>query len=104
MPYLFRLKFLECRVIIDFTEFVIQKLSDPKEQQLTFSNYKNSNTVKCLIGISPSGGISCISEACGGGGSVSDKELFLKCGILEPGDVILADRGFTIKAEVEAKG
>ncbi|GBO15124.1 THAP domain-containing protein 1 [Araneus ventricosus] len=105
MPYIFRLNFPQCRVIIDCTEFVIQKPSDPKEQQLTFSNYKNANTVKCLIGISPSGGISFISEAWGG--SVSDKELFLKCGILdilEPGDVILADRGFTIKAEVEAKG
>ncbi|GBM94758.1 hypothetical protein AVEN_66051-1 [Araneus ventricosus] len=62
MPYIFRLNFPQCRVIIDCTKFVIQKPSDPKAQQLTFNNYKNSNTVKCLIGISPSGGISFISE------------------------------------------
>lgn len=105
MPYVFRSNFPQCRVIVDCTEFPIQKPSNPKEQQLTFSSYKNTNTVKCLVGIAPSGGISFISEAWGG--SVSDKELFLKCGIidlLEPGDVILADRGFTIKTEVEAKG
>ncbi|GBL80230.1 hypothetical protein AVEN_29200-1 [Araneus ventricosus] len=87
MPYVFRSNFPQCRVIVDCTEFPIQKPSNPKEQQLTFSSYKNTNTVKCHVGIAPSGGISFISEAWGG--SVSYKELFLKCGIidlLEPGD------------------
>ena len=42
-----------------------------------------------------------------GGGSISDKELFLKSDIiklLEPGDVIMADRGFLIKKELEKVG
>ena len=104
MPYLFQLNFPNCRIIVDSTEFEIQKPSDPKIQQLTFSNYKNRNTIKCLIGIVPSGAISLISDTWGG--AVSDR-FFLKSNILEllePGDVVLADRGFTVRKELKAKG
>lgn len=105
MPHLFKKNFPNCRVIIDTTEFPIQKPSDPKKQQLTFSNYKNKNTIKCLIGIAPNGGISFISDAWGG--SISDKEIFLNSNMLElfdKGDAILADRGFIIRKEIEARG
>ena len=64
----------------------------------TFSNYKKHNTVKFLIGISPQGSIAFISK--GWGGRVSDVYLTENCGILEkllPGDMILADPGFTIQ-------
>lgn len=58
-----------------------------------------------MIGIAPSGGISFISDVWGG--SISDKEICLKSkllSLLEPGDCVLADRGFLIKKEIEAKG
>ena len=61
------------------------------------SNYKKHNTVKFLIGITLTG-IICLLSLCWGG-RVSDQELtrcsrFLK--LIEPGVVILADKGFHI--------
>ncbi len=53
--------------------------------------------MKYLIGITPHGFISFISE--GYSGRVTDKYITEDCGILEnllPGDIVLADHGFTI--------
>ena len=64
----------------------------------TWSNYKHHNTVKFLIGISPQGSITFVSK--GWGGRVSDQHLTEHCGILDhllPGDIVLADRGFTVQ-------
>ena len=47
------------RVVIDATEIFVEKPSLPNLQQMTFSNYKNNNTYKGLVGISPSGAITC---------------------------------------------
>ena len=57
--------------------------------------------MKVLIGITPQGTISFVSKAWGG--RTSDKFLTENCGILKkllPGDLILADRGFTIQESV----
>ncbi|XP_054709045.1 uncharacterized protein LOC129218746 [Uloborus diversus] len=105
MPRNFLKENSECRIIIDCTEFPIQKPNSPSEQQMTFSHYKNKNTLKGLIGIMPSGAISFISDLyCG---SISDKEIFLKSGLLnllEQGDVVMADKGFLIEKELLKKG
>lgn len=85
------------RCIIDATEIFIEQPSSPTAQQLTFSTYKNHNTLKALIGITPSGAISFISSLFGG--CISDRELTIKSGILEKletGDSIMADKGFLI--------
>ncbi|XP_042913024.2 uncharacterized protein, partial [Parasteatoda tepidariorum] len=104
MPSQIRVENRQCRVIIDCTEFRIQKPNNPVEQQLTFSHYKNDNTLKAMIGITPSGAISFISDLyCG---STSDKELFLLSGLLsklEPGDMVMADKGFLIEKELRSK-
>ncbi|GFQ71541.1 THAP-type domain-containing protein [Trichonephila clavata] len=105
MPPTFRMHFKDVRIIVDCTEFAIQKPSSPEEQQMTFSHYKNANTIKGMIGITPNGAISFISELyCG---SISDKQLFIESklmDLLEPNDVVMADKGFLIANEFESIG
>ena len=50
------------RCIIDATEIFIDIPANPSAQLLTFSTYKNHNTLKALIGITPSGVVSLISD------------------------------------------
>ena len=67
--------------------------------------YKNHNTLKALVSITPSGAISFVSKLYGG--SISDRELFLQSGLLdllEIGDSVMADRGFTIADVLDARG
>ena len=88
-------------VIIDCFEIFINRPTNLMTKAQTFSNYKHHNTVKVLIGISPQGMISFVSEAWGG--RTSDKFLTENCGVLRnllPGDLVLADRGFTIHDKV----
>ena len=70
-----------------------------------FSSYKSNYTVKFLIGITPQGIISFVSKAWGGG--TSDKFLTENCRILKNilrGDLVLADRGFTIRKSYVPSG
>ena len=81
-------------MIVDATEVEVVKPSDPVEQQMTFSHYKNTNTFKGLIRITPSGAVSLVSPLYSG--SISDKELTLEsglAGLLEKGDSVMVDRG-----------
>ena len=76
-----------------------------KAKVQSFSNYKHHNTSKFLIAASPQGVISFISK--GWGGRVSDKYLTEICGILQhllPGDLVLANRGFTVAEAVGLQG
>ena len=105
MPKSFKESYPTTRCIIDATEIFTQMPSNPAAQQITFSSYKNHNTLKALIGITPSGAISFISKLYGG--NISDRELTVKSGfldLLEPGDSIMADRGFTIGDILAIKG
>ena len=65
--------------------------------RLTYSSYKHRNSFKGLVGAAPNGVITFISNLYPG--STSDKAIVKHCGILEqlqPGDLILADKGFII--------
>ena len=70
-------------------------------QSLTWSDYKKHNTAKYLIGIAPNGMISFLSV--GWGGRTSDNRIVNESGFLDlidPGNVILAGRVFTINSEL----
>jgi hypothetical protein len=89
--------FPNIRCIIDCTEIFTERASSMLTQGQTFSNYKHHNTFKFLIAITPTGGICFVSKAWGG--RVSDRHLTEHCGFLdyiEEGDVVMADKGFTI--------
>ena len=87
------------RCIIDATEIFIKQLKNPEAQQLTFFTYKNYNTLNALIGIGGDGVINFLSTP--EGGSISDRDLTVKCGLLNKdwskGDFLMADRGFEIQ-------
>ena len=91
-------------VVIDRFEVFIDRPTNLLARAQTFSSFKNHNTIKVLIGITPQGTISFISQAWGG--RTSDKYLTENCGLLDkliPCDMIMADRGFTIAESVGLK-
>ena len=70
-----------------------------------FSNYKSRNTIKSLVGKTPSSAGNFLSADWGG--RASDKELTLNSGFLDRvtfGDCVLADRRFLIEEELAAQG
>ena len=69
------------RVIIDCTEFHIQRPSSLNSQVDTFSFYKSHNTFKRLVGISSGGVITFVLHL--RGGRVSDKAITKSSGLLE---------------------
>lgn len=93
----FKRKFSKCVVVIDCFEIFLERPAALMARAQTWSNYIQHNTCKFLIGIILQGTISSISK--GWGGRASDMHITENCGILENlihGDLILADRGFTI--------
>ena len=98
MPSEFRKHFRKCVVIIDCFKIFIERPTSLTARAQTWSNYKHHNTVKFLIGITPQGSVAFISQ--GWGGRTSDVHLTENSGLLQkllPGDIVLADRGFTIQ-------
>ncbi|XP_008184786.1 uncharacterized protein LOC103309892 [Acyrthosiphon pisum] len=82
---------------LDCTEISCDIPKSLLDQKLTYSSYKNKNTLKGLIGVAPNGVITYASKLYPG--STSDKKIVGHCGvlnILEPGDLVLADKGFLI--------
>ena len=92
-------EFSNCRIILDCSEFQVANARDNMEtQKQTYSNYKSRNTFKALIGVAPNGVITFVSNLYPG--SKSDKEIVRDSCILEelqPGDLVLADKGFLIQ-------
>ena len=105
LPSVFLTNFTGVKCIIDCFEIFIERPVAFTARAATYSNYKKHNTIKVLIGIAPTGAITYISSAWGG--RVLDKIITQQCGFLQfidPGDVILADRGFNVHDDVAIRG
>ena len=96
MPSSFKgTKYGNTRVIIDCTEIKIHKASSLVLNSQTYSNYKSTNTLKCLIGIAPHGAVTFLSKLYTG--CMSDVEITRLSGLLdllEEGDIVMADNFF----------
>ena len=102
MPICFRAKFgTNITTIIDCFELYIERPTNLTARFLTWSYYKNNNTVKHLIGITPQGTMCFTSK--GWSGRTSDQHVTENSGFLECliyGDTVIADRGFNIAETV----
>ena len=97
LPKVFR-NFRNVRCSVDCTEFFCQVPRDYAQQGNVYSSYKHHTTMKALIAVTPKGAACFISDLYEG--SVSDVDIFEKCGIIkhiEPGDVLLVDKEFTVQ-------
>lgn len=97
MPQRFFRKYPKCRIIIDCTEIRTETPCSLQLKSLMYSDYKSNMTWKSLIGISPAGIVTFVSDLYPG--SISDKQITKKCGLVdlcEEGDAIMVDKGFLI--------
>lgn len=103
MPKCFKESFHgKTAVIIDCFEIRCETPSNLLTAAQAWSNYKHSETIKYLIGITPQGSISYINASWGG--RISDKCITQNSTFLQklcPGDIIMADRKILIKEFVE---
>ena len=92
-------------LVIDCTEFGCEMSTNYDQQGNTFSPYKHKNTYKALLGVTPTGFGSYVSDCFEG--RISDRMITQKSDLLDfikEGDVILADRGFNCDDLFAAKG
>ena len=97
LPKCFK-KYKNIRCISDCREVHVQSPSNFEAQGNQYSSYKGHTIYKFLVAIAPNGAILFVSDAYEG--SISDKEIVRVSGFLDflnPGDVVMADRGFLIK-------
>ena len=76
----------------------IEKPTSPYAQRATWSQYKEHNTIKALVGITPSGYFSFLSKFWTG--STSDRKITQEShlvDLLEEGESVMADIGFNIR-------
>ena len=107
MPESFKQSFPKTRAILDCTEIRVESTESLHLRSMMYSDYKHHTTYKGLLAITPAGSLSFISELYPG--SVSDREITYRCGILNPrfwdsGDELMADKGFTIRDYLDCMG
>lgn len=105
MPVKFQQYRPNLRAIVDSIQLRCESLEAHTPHSETFSTNKSYTSFRALIGVAPCGAITFASKlfAC----SITERELTRQSGILEllePGDGIMADKGFLIERLVEDVG
>ena len=101
LPKCFEKYYSKVRCIIDCSEVFIETPSSLELQAICWSDYKHHCTFKFLIGITPNGLISFVSDCYGG--RASDKFIVMDSRFmnhLESFDQVMADRGFKIRDDL----
>lgn len=96
LPQCFR-KYLNTRVTLDCTEIPVYSPASITCRTQTYSFYYGRHTLKILLGVTPNGLISFVSDVYGG--KASDAFICGKSGVInkcEKGDAIMVDKGFCI--------
>ena len=104
-PPSFKQLFPNVVIVIDCTELEMEKPSALNNQSACYSSYKSRTTMKVLVGNTPSGVLSFISDLFPG--STSDQEIVKQSNflnIISPGDSVMADKGFNIRDELASFG
>ena len=99
VPTFFKSRFPKITCIVDCFEIFIESPKRLLARAQVYSTYKKHTTVKYFVGCHPSGAITYLSTGWGGRGSDVDivrHSDFLSYKYHQPGDLILADRGFTM--------
>lgn len=106
LPPEFKKDYFKCRVIIDCTEFRTEQPAGIGNRVHFYSHYKKGFRIKILVGCTPGGLISFVSQCFGG--KTTDAQITIQSGFiqkLEPGDLVLADKGFPeIKSLIDGTG
>jgi len=92
-------------MVLDTTSIHIQRPYNYRQQGNTYSSYKGDCVVNILVGITGWGSVAYVSDAFEG--AISDRALLDVSGLkdlLEPGDLILVDRGFNIQDMMDEIG
>ena len=87
------------RVVLEATEFFVEKPLSLAAQYLTWSDYKFHNTFRIVVGVAPNGLVTFLSWLWGGRASdrhIVDKDCDGLIPLLEPGDIVLVGKDFTI--------
>ncbi|KAK6171721.1 hypothetical protein SNE40_018159 [Patella caerulea] len=99
MPSNFKSAFPTTRVVLDATEIPVSKPQNVVAQSMTFSTYKNKTTLKTIIGCSPRGLVSYLSDSYGGSASdrqIIERSTLVNNNMFESKDSIMADRGIMV--------
>ena len=105
LPHVFKQRYPTTYMIIDASELFVETPTDLMLQSSTWSNYKQHNTAKYLVSVTPNGAISFISSAFVG--SISDPELTCCFGLLSKPNgkeniSVMADCGFTVCDQLQS--
>ena len=95
-------RFKQTRIVLDCTELFAQTPGTLDNHKQMHSNYKHHSTVKFLVGMSPSGAITYVSDMWGGRASDKKitKESHALIDALDAGNSVMVDRGFTIAEDL----